>query len=69
VSEPIAALDRHLGGPPERFDVTVLGFGHAQTLSGGTRSVVPVTPDYCIRAGDTLLPVGEQQASSRLASD
>jgi trk system potassium uptake protein TrkA len=53
----------------KRYDVTVLGFGHGKELSGGTHSVVPVTPDYQIKAGDTLMLVGEQQAISRFLAE
>jgi trk system potassium uptake protein TrkA len=52
-----------------RYDVTVLGFGHGRELSGGTHSVVPVTPNYRIRAGDTLMLVGEEKAMARFLAE
>lgn len=53
----------------KRYDVTVLGSGQGRELSGGTHSVVPVTPEYCIKAGDTLMLVGEQDAISHFLAE
>ncbi len=52
-----------------RYDVTVLGIGHGRELSGGTHSIVPVAPDYRVKAGDTLMLVGEEKAMARFLSD
>lgn len=52
-----------------QYDVTVLGFGHGRELTGGTHSVVPVTPEYRIKAGDTLMLVGEDKAMSRFLAE
>jgi trk system potassium uptake protein len=52
-----------------RYDVTVLGVGHGRELSGGTRSIVPVSPEYVIKGGDTLMLVAEDKAMTRFLSE
>lgn len=52
-----------------RYDVTVLGFGQGRELSGGTHSIVPITPDYRIKAGDTLMIVAEEKAMARFLAE
>jgi trk system potassium uptake protein len=52
-----------------RYDVTVLGFGQGRELSGGTHSIVPIPADYCIKAGDTLMLVGEEKAMTRFVAE
>lgn len=52
-----------------RWDVTVLGFGHGRELSGGTHSIVPITPDYRIKAGDTLMLVAEEKAMASFLAE
>lgn len=56
-------------GLRRRYDVTVLGHGQGQKLSGGTHSIVPIGPEYRIEAGDTLLLVAEERAMSRFLAD
>jgi trk system potassium uptake protein TrkA len=56
-------------GLRRRYDVTVLGHGHGQKLSGGTHSIVPIGPEYRIERGDTLLLVGEERAMSRFMTE
>ena len=51
------------------YDIAVLGSGHGRDLSSGTRGIVPVTPDYVIKGGDTLMLVGEDKAMTRFLSD
>lgn len=53
----------------QRYDVTVLGIGQGRELKGGTHSIVPVTPDYRITAGDTLMLVGEEKAMARFLGE
>lgn len=53
----------------KRYDVTVLGFGQGRELSGGTHSIVPITADYRIKAGDTLMIVGEEKAMTRFVAE
>lgn len=52
-----------------RYEITVLGSGQGQKLSGGTHSVVPIAPDYRITAGDTLMLVGEDKAMARFLAE
>jgi trk system potassium uptake protein TrkA len=52
-----------------RYDVTVLGFGQGRELSGGTHSIVPITPEYRIKAGDTLMLVAEEKAMARFLAE
>jgi len=52
-----------------RYDITVLGFGHGRALTGGTHSIVPITPDYRIKAGDTLMLVAEEKAMARFVAE
>lgn len=52
-----------------RYDVTVLGSGQGREVSGGTHSIVPVTPDYRIKAGDTLMLVAEEKAMAHFLAE
>lgn len=47
------------------YDVTVLGFGQGREQMPGAQSIVPVAPDYRIKAGDTLMLVAEEKAMAK----
>ncbi len=53
----------------KHYGLTVLGVGRGRELSGGTHSIVPITHDYRITAGHTLMIVGEEEAMTRFVAD
>lgn len=52
-----------------RYGLTVLGLGQGRKLRGGTHSIVPISADYSIKAGDTLMLVGEEKAMTHFVAD
>ena len=56
-------------GLRQKYDVTVLGVGHGRELIGGSKRIVPTTPDYRIQTGDTLMLVGDEKSVARFLAE